>query len=160
MTVAESTTTGMYQDTLKVDAMSRHHAERVAAGILDVSMDRIVEVQEIKPSREAKTCSTDDFPVKGAKKWETSYEIYAYGEKVPTGRDTFIYLNKELVRDNIGSKTEAVQIARDMSIKHQLPMTVQVVQKLVTHTTTSADIIPKTKKGQYLVIYYKRTDEE
>lgn len=137
--------------SVEVEAYSQEHAKRIASLIAGGTMDTVVRVTTIKAPRNASTCKTDDNPVKGTRKWKTVYQVYAYGSKIAMGRDTYQYLNKELVRDDIDQKTDAVKIAREMAIKHQLPMTVQIVQKLDTHSPTCADIEPKTGLGKFKV---------
>ena len=136
---------------LDVEAYSPEHARRIASIITGGAMEHVIDVTEIKKPRNATTCKTDDHPVKGTRKWKTVYQVYAYGAKVPIGRGKYEYINMELVEDDIEQKTEAVKIAKDMAIKHQLPMTVQIAQKLETHDTACADIEPKTTKGKYRV---------
>lgn len=136
---------------VEVEAFSQEHAKRIACLIAGGTMDHVTKVTMIKQPRAATTCKTDDNPVKGTRKWKTVYQVYAYGSKIAIGRDEYEYLNKELVRDDIDQKTDAVKIAREMAVKHQLPMTVQIAQKLETHSNTCADIEPKTTRGKYKV---------
>lgn len=136
---------------VEVQAYSEEHARRVAAVIVGGTMDQVLKCSKVIQGRKATVCKTDDHPVKGTRKWKTIYQVYAYGEKVPMGRSGYEYLNMELVEDDIEQKTEAVKIARKMALKHQLPMTVQIAQKLESHDPTCADIMPNTKKGKYNV---------
>lgn len=136
---------------VEVEAFSEEHARRVASLIAGGTMDHVVKVTMTKQPRPATTCKTDDNPVKGTRKWKTVYQVYAYGSKIAMGRDEYEYLNKELVRDDIDQKTDAVKIAKEMAIKHQLPMTIQIAQKLDTHSSTCADVEPKTGRGKYKV---------
>lgn len=137
--------------SVEVEAFSTEHAKRIASLIAGGTMDHVAKVTMIKQPRPATTCKTDDNPVKGTRKWKTVYQVYAYGSKIAMGRDSYEYLNKELVRDDIDQKTDAVKIAKEMAIKHQLPMTVQIAQKLDTHSNTCADIEPKSTLGKYKV---------
>lgn len=135
----------------EVEAFSKEHASRVAALIAGGTSEHVIRVAELRKPRNATTCKTDDHPVKGTRKWKTIYQVYAYGAKVALARGKYEYINMELVMDDIDQKTEAVKIAKDMAIKHQLPMTVQIAQKLESHEPSCADIEPKTTKGKYEV---------
>lgn len=137
--------------SIEVEAYSQEHAKRIASIVAGGTMDHVSKVTMIKAPRAATTCKTEDNPVKGTRKWKTVYQVYAYGSKIAMGRDQYEYLNKELVRDDIDQKMDAVKIAREMAIKHQLPMTVQIAQKLDTHSNTCADVEPKTTPGKYQV---------
>lgn len=137
-----------------VKAFSKEHARRFSSGIAGFPIDRIISVDETKKPRAAKTCKVDDFPSKGTRKWKMVYEVYAYGYKVALGADKYHYENMELVKGNIELKGDAVQVAREMSIKHQLPMTVQVAQVLSTHEPTTSDIEPRSTMGEYVVKYF------
>ncbi len=141
-----------YTKMIDVSAMSKEHAKRLAVSY-GIPMDTIVDVYTVRNPRNASTCKTDDYPTRGTRKWKTVYQVHAYGAKIAMGLDKFEYLNMELVRDDIETKTEAVKIAKEMAIKHQLPMTVQVVQKSISHTPTCADIEPKTTLGTFQVKY-------
>ncbi len=135
----------------EVEAFSEEHAARVAALIAGGTSEHVIRVVEKRKPRPATTCKTDDFPVKGTRKWKTVYQVWAYGAKVPLARGKYEYINTELVADDIEQKTEAVKIAKDMAIKHQLPMTIRIAQKLESHEPVCADIEPKTTKGKYEV---------
>lgn len=138
---------------VEVKAMSEDHAKRIASGLVGVSMEKVTSVMLLAKPRDAKTCKTDDYPTTGTRKWKTIYEVYAYGQAIPLGRNKIEHTNMELVQSDIATKTEAVKIAREMAVKHQLPMTVQIAQKLDTHDTTCADIEPKTGLGKFKVYY-------
>ena len=156
MTVVKETTLGNVTTQVKqvtVPAYSEEHARRIAGTFGGFHTSKIREVTQLKAPRKATTCKTDDFPVKGTRKWKTVYQVHAYGQKIAIGRNRFEYINMELVRDDIEQKTEALKIAREMAVKHQLPMTVQIVQKLDTHDPTCADVEPKTGLGQFKVVY-------
>lgn len=136
-----------------IKAFSEEHARRIAGALGGFSMEAIRNVRMMSAPRKATTCKTDDNPIKGTRKWATVYQVYAYGQKLAVGANKYEYLNKELVQDDIEQKTEAVKIAKEMAIKHQLPMTVQIAQKLVSHDPGCADIEPKTTLGQFVVSY-------
>lgn len=136
---------------IEVDAYSEEHARRIATLIAGGTMDHVCNVTCIKKPRKATTCKTNDHPVKGTRKWETVYQVHAYGTTVPMGRAGVEYLSMEMVEDDIKQKTDAVKLAKAMAVKHQLPMTVQIAQKLTSHPTACADIEPATTKGKYLV---------
>lgn len=136
-----------------VKAFSEDHARRTAGALGGFSTQAIRNIRQSKAARKATTCKTDDFPVKGTRKWKTVYQVHAYGQKLAIGRNKFEYLNMELVQDDIEQKTEAVKIAKEMAVKHQLPMTVQIVQKLDSHDAACADIEPKTTPGEYVISY-------
>ena len=142
-------TIGTY--VFEVEAFSAEHARRLAVLIAGGTSEHVLDVQEIRKPRPATTCKTDDNPVKGTRKWKTVYQVYAYGAKIPLGRGRYEYTNMELVQDDIDQKTDAVKIAKEMAVRHQLPMTVQIAQKLDSHEPTCADIEPKTGKGKYKV---------
>lgn len=137
-----------------VQAYSKEHARRLASGMAGFSIDRIFGVEQTKAPRAAKTCKVDDFPSKGTRKWRMIYQVYAYGYKIAIGVDKYRYENMELVKDDIESKSEAVTVAREMAIKHQLPMTVQVAQKCDTHAPTTSDIEPRSTTGEFVVKYF------
>lgn len=150
---ATSTITKPVKQVL-VKAFSEEHARRISGAIGGFSMDQIHNVIKTKQPRAATTCKTEDFPVRGTRKWKTVYQVYAYGQKLAIGRNRFEYLNMELVTDDIEQKTEAVKIAKEMAIKHQLPMTVQIAQKLGSHDAACADIEPKSTIGEFQVNYF------
>lgn len=140
-------------EIIVVEAMSEQHAKRIAAGIAGIGLERIINITCTKKPRAASTCKTEDFPVKGTRKWKTVYQIYAYGNAIPLGRNKMEHTQMEIVADDIETKTEAIKIAKEMAIKHQLPMTIKIAQKLETHDTTCANIIPKTGLGKFSVEY-------
>lgn len=151
MTAVNESTRAFKVIEIEVDAFSEEHARRIACVIAGGTMETTAKVTCIKRPLTAKLCKTHDFPVKGTRKWKTVYQVYAYGAKVPMGRSGFEYLNMELVEDDIDQKTDAVKVARAMAIKHQLPMTVQIAQKLVSHDSACSDIEPNATKGKYKV---------
>lgn len=140
-------------NTIKVKGYSADHARRIASGLTGHSMALITDTKLLKNPRQAKTCSTDDFPVKGTRKWKTVYNIYAYGNKIPVGRNKYEYTNMEFVKGGYDTKTEAVKVAREMAIKHQLPMTVQIAKELEDDSPHVSDVEPKTTVGEYNVTF-------
>lgn len=140
--------------TIKVKAYSTEHARRVASSLTGFSMESITQVAPLKKPRQGKTCTTEDFPVKGARKWVTKYNIYAYGNKVAIGRNRYEYTNMEFVKGGFDTKTEAVKIAREMAIKHQLPMTVQIAKELQDESPHVTDLEPNTTVGEYNITFY------
>lgn len=147
------TTVSVQLREIIVKAFSEDHARRIAGALGGFPTQSIRSIRQTKVPRKATTCKTDDFPVKGTRKWKTVYQVHAYGQKIAIGRNKFEYLNMELVQDDIDQKTEAVKIAKDMAIKHQLPMTIQIVQKLDSHDAACADIEPKTTPGEFVISY-------
>ena len=145
--------TTMTTEKIVVDAMSTEHAKRVASTLAQFPLEAIRNVKMITKPREAKTCQTDDYPVKKARKWQTQYSVYSYGKRIPIGKNKFLYSNLELVAEGFKLKTEAVKAARELAIKHQLPMTVKIVKVLVDEDNTVSDVTPKTALGKYEVEY-------
>ena len=136
-----------------VKAYSRNHAARVFSDLSGIPMAHITAINTTKPTGTSKLCSNNDYPSKGTRKWVIKYEIYSYGTKIAVGRNDFMYTNMELVRDGIETKTEAVQLARDLALKEGMPMTVQIVHKLVDASHTVADLEPRMAKGEFTVSY-------
>jgi hypothetical protein len=138
---------------IKVKAYGVEHARRIASGLTGYPMTSIVDTVMSKKPRQAKTCSTDDFPVKGTRKWVTVYNVYAYGNKVPVGRNKYEYTNMEFVKGGFSTKADALAEARKMAVKHQLPMTVQIAKELEKDSPTVSDVEPKTSVGEYTVSF-------
>lgn len=146
----------MTTKVVQVQAYSKKHAQRVAAALEGVSLCRVGNPVKAKGSiREGKTCKTDDHPVKGTRKWVTQYEIFTYGHRIALGRDKWEYIGYETVKSNIETKTEALSIAKSMAVKHQMPMGVKIVQNLVSHDPSCADVLPNSN----LCTWQVRIDE-
>lgn len=145
---------GYTMKKLDVEALSEEHAKRVAAAFLGISLNQVKEVILTgKQNHVASTCMTDDHPVKGTRRWATKYEVHTYGSRIALGRDRWEYLQQELVKEGIATKTEALSVAKAMAAKHQMPMMVKIVQVLESHDSSCADILPKTKPMKFRVTY-------
>lgn len=141
------------KNRIVVKAYSRNHAARVFSDLSGIPMAHITAINTTKPTGTSKLCSNNDYPSKGTRKWVIKYEIYSYGTKIAVGRNDFMYTNMELVKEGIETKTEAVQLARDLALKEGMPMTVQIVHKLVDASHTVADLEPRMAKGEFTVSY-------
>jgi hypothetical protein len=140
-------------NTIRVKAFSRDHAAKMAAALSGYDLSKVETVNCIKQPRNAKTCMTDDFPVKGTRKWVTVYNIYTYGTKIPVGRNKYTYTDMEFVKGGFDQKVDACKVAREMAIKHQLPMTVQIAKELENDSPHVSDIEPKTTMGEFTVTF-------
>lgn len=136
---------------VRVKAYSRSHAARVFSDLSGIPIGHITAINTSKQPGTSKLCSTNDYPSKGTRKWVIKYEIYSYGTKIAISRNEFHYTNMELVKEGIETKTEAVQLARDLALKEGMPMTVQIVHKLVDGSHTVADLEPRMAKGEFTV---------
>jgi hypothetical protein len=141
-------------NVITVKAYSKEHAGKMAATLSGYDLSMVQSITMLKEPREAKTCSTDDFPVKGTRKWITVYNIYTYGAKIPIGRNKYEYTNMEFVKGGFDQKVDAVRIAREMAIKHQLPMTVQIAKELEKDSPHVSDVEPKTTVGEFSVTFH------
>lgn len=137
--------------SIKVKAYSREHAAKTAASLAGVDLADIETVNTIKQPREAKTCTTDDYPVKGTRKWVTVYNIYSYGQKIPLGRGRCTYTHLEYVKGGFEQKVPAVAEARKLAIQYQMPMTVKIEKVLDGSTPFVSDVEPKTTPGEFTV---------
>lgn len=141
------------QNIIKVKAMSQEHARKLAAALSGYPVSSVLSVACNKQPRPAKTCVTDDFPVKGTRKWVTVYNVYTYGTKIPVGRNRYEYTDMELVKGGFDQKTDAVKVAREMAVKHQLPMTVQIAKELENDSPHVTDVEPKSTFGEFTVTF-------
>lgn len=141
------------KQSIKVIAYNEEHARLVAMTMAGIRMDQIIEVTNTKKPRPAVTCTTHDFPVKGTRKWKTEYHIFSYGQRIPLGLNKYLYTHMEFVEGGIETKIDAVKRAKELAVKKQLPMTVQIVQVLDSHEPTVSDVEPKTAMGSYLVTF-------
>lgn len=140
---------------IQVEALSRNHAARVAADLEDVDMGRICAINTAMPAEETKLCTSWDYPTEGTRKWKTYYEIYSYGTRIPLSRNEFEYTNMELQEGGFETKGAAVKRAKELAHELKLPMTVQITQKLVSHSHTVTDIEPKYTPGKYTVTFFE-----
>lgn len=140
---------------IQVEALSRNHAARVAADLEDVDMGRICAINTTKPADETKLCTSWDYPTEGTRKWKTYYEVYSYGTRIPLSRSEFEYTNMELVEGGFETKGAAVKRAKELAHELKLPMTVQITQKLVSHSHTVTDIEPKYTPGKFVVTFFE-----
>lgn len=140
---------------IQVEALSRNHAARIASDIEDVDMGRICAINTAMPAHETKLCTSWDYPTEGTRKWETFYEIYSYGTRIPLSRNEFEYTNMELQDGGFKTKSAAVKRAKELAHELKLPMTVQITQKLVSHSHTVTDIEPKYTPGKYTVTFFE-----
>lgn len=136
---------------IKVKAYSREHAAKAAATIAGIDLASIETVNTNTPPGKAKACVTNDFPVKGTRKWITVYNIYSYGQKIAVGRDKYQYTHMELVEGGFDQKVPAVARARELAIKWNMPMTVKIEKELDGSNPFVSDIEPKTEKGTFTV---------
>lgn len=140
---------------IQVEALSRNHAARVAADLEDVDMGRICAINTTKPADETKLCTSWDYPTEGTRKWKTYYEVYSYGTRIPLSRSEFEYTNMELQEGGFETKGAAVKRAKELAHELKLPMTVQITQKLVSHSHTVTDIEPKYTPGKFVVTFFE-----
>lgn len=99
-------------------------------------------ITNVISGKAATLCKVDDHPVKGARKWLTKYFIYEYDYKEQRSDGTMKYVGMKKVAEE-DSKTEAVKIARALTLSNQARHTIRLVKVLEDGDNTVTDIEPK-----------------
>lgn len=134
--------------TVNVPAYSPAHARKAAAHIAG-GEDRVVEARMVKKPVPKAGVEVADFPQRGTRSWVTEYHIFAYGQRIPTGLNKFVYTDIEFVKDGFKEKTAAVKEAKRLAEKHQIPMMVQIVKVLAKDSPVTFICEPKSEPGEY-----------
>lgn len=151
--MATAATNNSVPKVLTVKAMSEAHAMFIAKMMTQKEMHELKYDYTTRHPRPAKTCKTDDYPVRGARKWVTEYQVYSYGQRIALGRDKYAYTDLELVAEHLPSKTDALKEARKLAVDMQMPMTIKIVKVLEDDDNTVADVSPKTTLGEFAIRY-------
>lgn len=142
----------LLRERVSVEAMSKRHALNIAKALAGDNR-KIFSITTNKKNRVAKTCKTDMYDVSASDKWATRFNIFSYAQRVPIGKDEYIYTEMSLVESDIETKTAALARAKELSALHQLPMTIKIVKTLVAKNNTVADVTLKNGQGTYKIDY-------
>lgn len=112
---------------MEVQAYSEEHAKRLAAALTGVDIGHVLSAH-CPPSKglPPKKTQNADFPQRGTRRWVTEYQIFTYAQRMQVGLNKFTYIGLEFVKGGFDEKTKAVKAMKDLSVKHRLPMMVQI----------------------------------
>lgn len=154
MSEPQKKTKPMTVSEVTVQAYSSEHAKRIVAALYGVAYDAVLAAFPVHQGRANKTptkCQTADFPQQGTRQWETEYQIYTYAQRVPAGLNKWSYIGLEFVKGGFKHKTDAVKEMKTLSLKHRLPMMVQIHKVLKKDSNVTALAEPQMQMNSYRV---------
>ena len=120
-----------FDNAVEADRLENGY-DRDTAGI---SCSRgMVHSKCITKPKPAKTCSIKRTRSEGTRKWKTVYLVE------PKWFDT---LNHGKSKEVDGTQGEAIKVAKQLALKHNLEYIISITKKLVTGTTRIATVEPK-----------------